>query len=147
MPARRRGHHDVVADGAVVVMPPKAVGSRAQDYVEPTRGRAQPDRTGAVLRSHYRRSGRRATVSGTDLRERAVGYQGAILATEWRIRHDRQIVMRAPRSKVTLNTSAVEAVRNLIGRTAIAVGNTEEIFHLVNVKVGDAPSFDFPRRA
>ena len=33
------------------------------------------------------------------------------------------------------------------GRTAIAVGDTEEIFHLVNVKVGHAPSFDFPRCA
>jgi hypothetical protein len=86
-------------------------------------------------------------VCGTDLRERAVGYQGAILATEWRIRHDRQIVLRAPSQKVTLNTSVVEAVRNLIGRTAIAVGDTEEIFHLVNVKVGHAPIFDFPRRA
>jgi hypothetical protein len=56
-------------------------------------------------------------------------------------------VLRSPSQKVTLNTSVVEAVRNLIGRTAIAVGDTEEIFHLVNVKVGHAPGFDFPRRA
>ena len=90
--------------------------------------------------------GRRATACGTDLRERAVGYQAAILTTEWRIRHDWQIVLRAPSQKVTLNTSVVEAVRNLVGRTAIAVGDTEESFHLVNVKVGYAPSFDFSCR-
>jgi hypothetical protein len=91
--------------------------------------------------------GRRATARGTDLRERAVGYQPAILATEWRIRHDWHIMLRAPSQKVTLYSSVVEAVGNLIGRTAIAVGDTEEIFHLVNVKVRDPPSFDFPRRA
>ena len=84
---------------------------------------------------------------GTDLRERVVSYQATILATEWGIRHDRQIVLLAPSQKVTLDPSVVEAVRNLIGRTAIAVGDSEEIFHLVNVKVGHTPSFDFPRRA
>jgi hypothetical protein len=65
-------------------------------------------------------------VCGTDLRERAVAHQEAIFATEWRICHHGQIVLRAPSQKVTLNTSVVEAVRNLIGRTAIAVGDTEE---------------------
>ena len=84
---------------------------------------------------------------GTDLRERAVAYQGAILTTQWRIRHHRQIVLRAPGQKVALNISVVETVGNLIGRAAIAVGDTEEIFHLVNVKVGHAPSFDFARPA
>ena len=84
---------------------------------------------------------------GTDLRERAVAYQEAILATQWRICHHRQIVLPAPSQKVTLNSSVVETVRNLIGHTAIAVGDTEEILHLVDVKVGHAPSFDFARRA
>ncbi|HEV2978325.1 MAG TPA: hypothetical protein VG425_12155, partial [Casimicrobiaceae bacterium] len=80
-------------------------------------------------------------MSRTDLRERAVGYQWAILAAEWRIRHEREIVMRAPRKKVTLNTSAVEAVWNLIGRTATALWNAEESFHLIDIEVGDAPRF------
>jgi hypothetical protein len=86
-------------------------------------------------------------VSGTYLRERVVGYQATILATEWGIRHDRQIVLRTPSQKVTLNTSLVEAARNPIGRTAIAVWDAEESFHLASAEVGDAPRSDFSRRA
>ena len=56
-------------------------------------------------------------------------------------------MLRAPSQKVTLNGSVDETVRDLIGRAAIAVGDTEESFHLVNIKVGHAPGFDFPRRA
>jgi hypothetical protein len=35
----------------------------------------------------------------------------------------------------------------LIGRAAMAVWDTEEIFHLANVEVGHAPSSDLPSRA
>ena len=87
---------------------------------------------------------RRAAVSGTDLRERVIGYQATILATERRIRHDWQIVLRAPSQKVTLNTSIVETVRNLIGRAPMAVGNTEEIVHVADVELDTPQARIFP---
>ena len=86
-------------------------------------------------------------MSGTYLRERVVSYQATILATERGIRHDRQIVLRTPSQKVTLNGSVDETVRDLIGRAAIAIGDTEESFHLASAEVGDAPRSDFPGRA
>ena len=84
---------------------------------------------------------------GADLRQHAVAYHEAIVATEWRVRHHRHVVLLAPWQKVMLNASVVETVRDLIGRAAITVWDTEEIFHLASVEVGYAPSSDFPCRA
>ena len=69
-------------------------------------------------------------MGGADLRQRAVTYDEVMVAAERRVRHDRQIVLLAPRQKVALNATVVETVRHLIGRAATAVRNTEQILHL-----------------
>ena len=82
-----------------------------------------------------------------DLRQRAVTYYKIIVAAERRIRHHRHIVLRAPWQNVTLNATVVETVRDLIGRAAMAVWNTEQIFHLAHVEVGYTPSANLSRHA
>jgi hypothetical protein len=86
-------------------------------------------------------------VCGSDLHQRAVAYHQIIVAAERRIRHHRQIVLSAPWEKITLNGAVIETVRDLIGRAAITVWDTEESFHPASVEVGHAPSSNFLRRA
>lgn len=86
-------------------------------------------------------------MDGADLRQRAVTYYEAIVAPERRVRHDRQVVLLAPRQNIALNATVVETVRDLIGGAAMAVRNAEEIFHLINVEIGYAPSANLSRRA
>ena len=49
-------------------------------------------------------------MDSADLRQRAVTYYEVLVAAERRVRHDRQIVLRAPWQKVTLNATVVETV-------------------------------------
>src|SRR3974377_884766 len=79
--------------------------------------------------------GRRAAVCGANLRERVVTYQEVIGAAQRRIRHHRHTVLLAPGQKVTLNAAVNETVRDLIGCAAMAVWDSEKIFHLTNVEV------------
>src|SRR5882762_9581621 len=94
-----------------------------------------------------RNRGWRATMHRGDLRQRAVTHQEVIVAAERRIRHHRHIVLLAPWQNLKLNATVIETVRNLIGCASMAVWNTEQSFHLVNVEVGDAPSANLSRRA
>src|ERR1700686_378768 len=96
-----------------------------------------------------RSRGCRATMHSADLRQRAVAQQGVGVfeAAERRSRHHRHIVLRAPWQNVTLKVTVTETVTNLIGCASMAVWNTEQLFHLVNVEVGDAPSANLSRRA
>ena len=86
-------------------------------------------------------------MGGSDLRQRAVTDDEVMVAAERRVRHDRQVVLLAPRQNIALNATIVETVRDLIGGTAMAIWNAEEIFHLANVEIGYAPSANLPRRA
>lgn len=63
---------------------------------------------------------------GSDLHQHAVAYHQIIVTAERRICHHRQIVLLAPREKITLNAAVIETVRDLIGRAAITVWDTEE---------------------
>ena len=88
-------------------------------------------------------------VHGAELHQRALTQQGTGVfdAAERRSRHHRHIVLSAPWQNVTLNRTVTETVPNLIGCASMAVWNTEQLFHLVNVEVGDAPSANLSRRA
>src|SRR6202158_435298 len=93
--------------------------------------------------------GCRATMHSADLRQRAVTQQsvGVFDAAERRSRHHRHIVLRAPWQNVTLNGTVTETVNNLIGCASMAVWYTEQLFHLLNVEIGHAPSANLSRRA
>ena len=82
-----------------------------------------------------------------DLRERVVTYYEVIVSAERRVRHDRYVVLLAPREQIALNATVVETVSDLVGGAAMAVWNAEEIFHLTNVEIGHPPSANLPRRA
>ena len=86
-------------------------------------------------------------MAGADLRQRVITDYEVMVAAERRVRHDRQVVLFAPRQNIALNVTAVETVRDLIGGAALAVWNAEEIFHLADVEIGYAPGANFPRRA
>ena len=77
---------------------------------------------------------------GADACQRGVIDQEVIVAAEWGVSHHRHIVLFAPWQKVTLNAAVVEIIWDLIGRAAMTVRNTEEVFHLAYVEVGYAPS-------
>src|SRR4029453_9641298 len=66
-------------------------------------------------------------------------------AAEGRVSHHRHAVPFAPWKQVTLNAPVANAVRELISRTAIALWNTEETFHVADLEIGDAPSANFSR--
>src|SRR5258708_17883210 len=83
-----------------------------------------------------RNRGCRTLMRSADLRQRAVTHYEIVVASERRIRHHRHIVLGAPWQKVTLNATGVETVCDLVGRAALAVWNTEQIFHLARVEVG-----------
>src|SRR6516165_1284145 len=46
-----------------------------------------------------------------------------------------------------LDIAIAEVVEDLIGRAAIAVCNTEEVFHVTDLEVGHAPGVNLPRCA
>src|ERR1700686_3047625 len=96
-----------------------------------------------------RNRGRRAPMHVAELHQRALPQQsaGVFDPAERRSRHPRHIVLSAPRQNVTLKVTDTETVTNLIGCASMAVWNTEQLFHLVNVEVGDPPSANLSRRA
>src|SRR5689334_4948352 len=100
---------------------------------------AAPDGPGQRNRS------RRATVCRADPVQRGIAHQGATVAAKWRIGHDWQIVLRAPRQQVAFNATIAEAVTNLVGRAATAAWNIKELLHLPDVEVGNAPRADLSR--
>src|SRR5882672_8891676 len=107
------------------------------------------DNVSAANDPGQRSRGCRAIMHSADLRQRAVSQQevGVFEAAERRSRHHRHIVLLAPWQNVTLKVTVTETVTNLIGCASMAVWNTEQLFHLVNVEVGDAPSANLFRRA
>jgi hypothetical protein len=96
-----------------------------------------------------RNRGWRATMHGAELHQRALTQQsaGVFDAAERRSGHHRHIVLRAPGQNVTLKVTDTETVTNLIGCASMAVWNAEQLFHLVNVEVGNAPSANLSRGA
>ena len=68
-----------------------------------------------------------------DLRQRGITYDEVVIAAERGIRHYRYTVLRAPGQKVALDATVAEAVRDLISRAALAIGNAEQIVHLADV--------------
>jgi hypothetical protein len=75
--------------GIASIIPPR---SSSESRVEMTR---RSGRISAASASVVR-AARRATVCSADLRQCVVAYQEVIVATEWRIRHHRHIVLLAP---------------------------------------------------
>src|ERR1700680_4063079 len=94
-----------------------------------------------------RASGWRATMCCANTCKRGITQQAGAGAAERRIGHYRHAVPLAPWQQVMLDAAAADVVSNLIGRAAIAVGNTEEVFHVTDLEVGHAPGANLPRRA
>src|SRR5215469_1317695 len=46
-----------------------------------------------------------------------------------------------------LDAAIAEVIKHLIGRAAIAVWNTEKVFHVIDLEVGHAPGANLRRRA
>ena len=82
-----------------------------------------------------------------DLRQRGITYDEVVIAAEGGIRHYRYTVLRAPGQKIALDATVAEAVRDLISRAALAIGNAEQIVHLAPAEVGYTPSANLSRRA
>src|SRR5215471_8940134 len=81
----------------------------------------------------------RASVCGGNTPENGITQQAGAEAAKRRIGHYRYTVPFAPRQQAAFNAAVAEVVKDLIGRTAIALWNTEQIFHLGNCEVGHAP--------
>ena len=70
--------------------------------------------------------------------ERGITQQVSAGAAERRIGHHWHDMLLAPWQQVTFDTTIAEIIKNLIGRAAIAVWNTEEILHVTDSEVGHA---------
>src|SRR5258708_24374513 len=94
-----------------------------------------------------RNSGCRATVCCADTYKRGITQQAGTGAAERRISHHRHAVLLAPWQQLTLYAAVAQAVRELISRAAIAFLNTEQIFHVADLEIGNAPSANLRCRA
>src|SRR6516165_2327181 len=61
--------------------------------------------------------------------------------------HHRHAVPLAPWQQVRLDVAIAEIIKDLIGRAAIAVWNTQEGLHVADLGVGHAPGVNLPGRA
>src|SRR5262245_25891801 len=84
-------------------------------------------------------SGCRASMRRTDTYKRKITQQLGAGPAKRRISHHRHAVPLAPREQVTLNAPVPDTVRELISRTAIALWNTKEVFHVADLEIGDTP--------
>ena len=91
--------------------------------------------------------GRRATVRSGNACKRGITQHLGACPAQRRIGHDRHAMPLAPGQQVTLDPSIADAVRDLVGRAAVAVWHTEELFHVEDREVGHAPSANLPLRA
>jgi len=66
--------------------------------------------------------GGRATMDSADLRQRAITDYEVIVAAERRVRHDRQVLLLAPRQEVALNAAVAETVSDLTTPGNCALG-------------------------
>src|ERR1700690_2332944 len=87
----------------------------------------------------HRRRG--AAVGGADLGERGIAHE---IVAERRIGHHRYAALPAPGQEIALDTAIAEVVADLIGGAAIAVRNTEEVFHVADAEVRYAPGANLP---
>src|SRR5262245_35457383 len=87
----------------------------------------------------------RTTVRCSDPDKRGITQQLCAGATEGRVSHHRHAVPLAPWQQVTLNAPVTNTVRELISHAAIALWNTEEIFHVVDREIGDTPRANLSR--
>src|SRR5262245_39640782 len=90
-------------------------------------------------------SGRRAAMRCTDTFKRRITQQLGAGAAEGGISHHRHAVALAPWEQVTFNAPVPDTVRELISRATIALWNTEEIFHIADLEIGDAPRANLSR--
>src|ERR1700680_2615279 len=86
----------------------------------------------------------RAIMGSADTGKRRIAQQAGAGAAERRIGHHRHAVRLAPWQQVTLDRTVAEVVGDLIGRAAIAVWGTEEVFHVTDLEVGHAQVRIFP---
>src|SRR5262249_246021 len=71
--------------------------------------------------------------------KRRITQKAAALSSQRRIAHHGHVVPLAPRQAVALDASAADVVKDLIGRTPIAMWDTEQGFHILQLEIGHAP--------
>jgi hypothetical protein len=54
-------------------------------------------------------------------------------------------MLLAPWQQVMFNAAVAEIVRDLIGGTAIAIGNIEKVLHVPDLEIGKTLKFEAPR--
>src|SRR5712672_2399125 len=94
-----------------------------------------------------RNSGCRATVCCADTYKCGITQEAGTGSAERRISHHRHAVLLAPWQQVALYAAVAEAVRELISRAAIALFNTEQIFHVADLEIGHAPGANLALQA
>src|SRR5690242_659573 len=58
--------------------------------------------------------------------------------SDWRIRHDDDAALAAPRQKVPLNSAMLQIVENLVGHDLVTARQCERFLNIVDVKVAHA---------
>ena len=102
------------------------------------------DRTERVAAQHPGDGRRRGAdaVTGRDVVQRRVLQDAALL--DRRVRHDRQLVVGAPRQQVVLRSSPRQVVQHLIRGQPAAARHVPQVGEGPVVEVADAPVSDFP---
>src|SRR5687768_4130734 len=61
---------------------------------------------------------------------------------DWRVSHNGKVEFSAPGQKVELDAAPGQVVEHLISRHSIAASRCRKVFHVVDIKVADAPMLD-----
>src|SRR5215471_13419678 len=93
-----------------------------------------------------RDSGCRATMRRANTCKYRLPQQARARTAKRRIGHYGHAVPLAPWQQILLNAAVRKVVEDLVGRTAIAVRHPEELFHVTDVEIGDAPGANLTSR-
>src|SRR5215470_6318232 len=63
---------------------------------------------------------------------------------DWRTGHDRDSCRSTPRQKIELDFEVLEIVQNLVCGTFVTPFERQQLLHVVEVEVRDAPAFYLP---
>src|ERR1700704_6468877 len=61
----------------------------------------------------------------------------------WRIGHDRDVSVAAPRHQIVLDAAPCQVIEDLVGRSVSAINESPKLDHVYHVKIADTPIANF----
>src|SRR3981081_1133460 len=62
---------------------------------------------------------------------------------DWRIGHDRDVSVAAPRHQIVLDAAPCQVIEDLVGRSVSAISEAPKLYHVYHVEIADTPIANF----